>query len=530
MPKRVLAFLQVLLVIAFWSSSPPLIKLALRDLEAQEIAAMRYFGAFLVLLPWLLTRSRSTLQSLDGKAWLKLTLMGILGFTVGNTALFLGLKTLNATTGAFLMNGIPLITLILGAILLKEHPGHLQWLGVAVALAGGVIYFWGNVELNQREGVLWLVVAVVSLASYGLFGRSMAKGRGADPIILTAIPMGIGAGLLLALDWPSSLPSGATLEATDLVVADLEKRLEDIEEKQDIVEKELDALQKRIKHLSEERRELDKINATIRSLLEEIEEGEKSLVEKSKELEEIKHVSFEKDEYERKIIEKNKVYEEYQLVLEEYNNKKDENNRLKLELEKARGNKKVLEQKIGSIKEQVDNLERIKKRIGDETADLEYLQLLVDIMSSFRTDLISRIRPMLSAYASEFFERLTDGKYKLIELDEDYNIKILDDGRAYGIKRFSGGEEDLANLCLRLAISEIVSERADRQFNFIILDEIFGSQDSIRRQNIMQALNALSSKFRQIFLITHIEDIKNFMENVIHVIENEDGTSYVKVD
>ena len=310
----------------------------------------------------------------------------------------------------------------------------------------------------------------------------------------------------------------------------LSEQIKKIEEKQDIVEKELDALQKRIKHLSEERRELDKINATIRSLLEEIEEGEKSLVEKNKELEEIKHVSFEKDEYEKKIIEKNKVYEEYQLVLEEYNNKKDENNRLKLELEKAKGNKKVLEQKIGSIKEQVDNLERIKKRIGDETVDLEYLQLLVDIMSSFRTDLISRIRPMLSAYASEFFERLTDGKYKLIELDEDYNIKILDDGRAYGIKRFSGGEEDLANLCLRLAISEIVSERADRQFNFIILDEIFGSQDSIRRQNIMQALNALSSKFRQIFLITHIEDIKNFMENVIHVIENEDGTSYVKVD
>ena len=310
----------------------------------------------------------------------------------------------------------------------------------------------------------------------------------------------------------------------------LSEQIKKIEEKQDIVEKELDALQKRIKHLSEERRELDKINATIRSLLEEIEEGEKSLVEKSKELEEIKHVSFEKDEYERKIREKNKVYEEYQLVLEEYSNKKDENNRLKLELEKAKGNKKVLEQKIESIKGQINDLERIKKRIGDETVDLEYLQLLVEIMSSFRTDLISRIRPMLSAYASEFFERLTDGKYKLIELDEDYNIKILDDGRAYGIKRFSGGEEDLANLCLRLAISEIVSERADRQFNFIILDEIFGSQDSIRRQNIIQALNALSSKFRQIFLITHIEDIKNFMENVIHVIENEDGTSYVKVD
>ena len=310
----------------------------------------------------------------------------------------------------------------------------------------------------------------------------------------------------------------------------LSEQIEKIEEEQKVIEKKLDALRKKNKYLSEERRESDKINTTIRNILEEIEKEEKNLEEKSKELEEIKDVSFEEEEYERKVVEKRKAYEEYQLALKEYNNKKDENNKLKLELEKIKGNKNLLEQKIESIKEQIKSLEEIRKKIESETIDLEYLQLLVEIMTSFRTDLISRIRPMLSAYASEFFERLTDGKYKLIELDEEYNIRILDNGETYGIKRFSGGEEDLANLCLRLAISEIVSERADRQFNFIILDEIFGSQDNIRRQNILQALNALSSKFRQIFLITHIDDIKNFMENVIYVVENEDGTSYIKIE
>jgi exonuclease SbcC len=89
---------------------------------------------------------------------------------------------------------------------------------------------------------------------------------------------------------------------------------------------------------------------------------------------------------------------------------------------------------------------------------------------------------------------------------------------------------DLANLCLRLAISEVITERAGGLFNFIILDEIFGSQDMIRRQNIMKALNSLSSKFRQIFLITHIEDIKNHMENIILVSENESGISTVKIE
>jgi len=107
---------------------------------------------------------------------------------------------------------------------------------------------------------------------------------------------------------------------------------------------------------------------------------------------------------------------------------------------------------------------------------------------------------------------------------------VYDNGSCYSIERFSGGEEDLANLCLRLAISEVITERAGGIFNFIILDEIFGSQDTIRRQNIMHALNSLSSKFRQIFLVTHVEDVKNYMENTVTVVETESGISAIKLE
>ena len=156
--------------------------------------------------------------------------------------------------------------------------------------------------------------------------------------------------------------------------------------------------------------------------------------------------------------------------------------------------------------------------------------MLSDIMSSFRTNLISRIKPALSSYASDFFSQLTDEKYQGIELDEQYNLMVYDGGIPYNIERFSGGEEDLANLCLRLAISEVITERAGGLFNFIILDEIFGSQDMIRQQNIMKALNGLSSKFRQILLITHIEDIKNHVENIILVKETENNISSIKLE
>jgi exonuclease SbcC len=151
--------------------------------------------------------------------------------------------------------------------------------------------------------------------------------------------------------------------------------------------------------------------------------------------------------------------------------------------------------------------------------------MLTEVMDSYRSYLISQIRPSLSQHASELFAELTDGKYSEIELDEDYNLLLYDQGSAYGIERFSGGEEDLANLCMRLAISEIITERAGSVFQFIILDEIFGSQDDIRKQNIIKALNGFSSKFRQIFLITHVDDIKQFTEHTIEVTEDDTGAS-----
>jgi exonuclease SbcC len=100
----------------------------------------------------------------------------------------------------------------------------------------------------------------------------------------------------------------------------------------------------------------------------------------------------------------------------------------------------------------------------------------------------------------------------------------------YPLSRFSGGEGDLANLCLRLAISRVIADRSGSNVDFLILDEIFGSQDQTRKRNIMLTLNQLAKQFHQIILITHIEDVKDFMENVINVKEREDGTSYVTVE
>ena len=308
------------------------------------------------------------------------------------------------------------------------------------------------------------------------------------------------------------------------------KEIKSVEENKDRFFREYQALQKKRKYLQNQTREKERIETTIENMNSEISQEKTELKNKEQKFKAIETVMFDLKELETVNVQFDEFYKRYQETLEQRDNKKDELNALKIELERRESDGRLVIQKIDNYKDKISELEEYKNKIKDEKTVVQHLSMLSEVMSSFRTHLISRIRPTLSFYASDFFERLTDGKYREIELDEDYDLRVYDNGVSYSIARFSGGEEDLANLCLRLAISEVITERAGGVFNFIILDEIFGSQDNIRQQNIIKALNSFSSKFRQIFLITHIDEIKNFMENAITVLEEESGVSKIKIE
>ena len=86
----------------------------------------------------------------------------------------------------------------------------------------------------------------------------------------------------------------------------------------------------------------------------------------------------------------------------------------------------------------------------------------------------------------------------------------------------SGGEEDLANLVLRLAISQMIAERSGQSFSLLILDEVFGSLDESRRQHVLELLRSLHHRFEQVIVITHIEGVRDGLDRVISVRYNEE--------
>lgn len=158
---------------------------------------------------------------------------------------------------------------------------------------------------------------------------------------------------------------------------------------------------------------------------------------------------------------------------------------------------------------------RIRTEIESLLADRGTLEGARTAMEGFKTALIGRIRPALARKASLLLRELTEGRYSDLALDEEYEVSIGIAGRMRPIRECSGGEQDIANLCLRLAISELVTESTGIGATFVVLDEVLGSQDEDRRAAIMELLPRLGGHFSQILMVAHIPSVQDQFGQVI---------------
>jgi DNA repair protein SbcC/Rad50 len=161
------------------------------------------------------------------------------------------------------------------------------------------------------------------------------------------------------------------------------------------------------------------------------------------------------------------------------------------------------------VREQQRSLES-ERRVHDEL-DSAYGEL--------RTELNARLRPELGEIAGSFLTDLTDDRYNEFELDENYEIILIGGGVPRQV--ISGGEEDLANLVLRLAISQLIAERSGQPFSLLVLDEVFGSLDDQRRANVVELLRRLQDRFEQVIVITHIDAVRDGLDRVLEVTVDE---------
>jgi drug/metabolite transporter (DMT)-like permease len=196
--RHLLAVGEALLVSLIWSSTFVIVKLGLESLGPLTIAGLRYFLGSLILAPALLINKPSR-EPISGNLWLRLILIGISSYTVGNGALFWGLKYIPATTGSFLMSLTPLLVLAGGALWLKEIPTRRQSLGVLLSLIGSGLFFSTGLLPGEPIGLGIFAVGLLGFMSFSLLGRSVARERSLDTLRLTTLPLLLGGAFTLFL-------------------------------------------------------------------------------------------------------------------------------------------------------------------------------------------------------------------------------------------------------------------------------------------------------------------------------------------
>jgi len=169
----------------------------------------------------------------------------------------------------------------------------------------------------------------------------------------------------------------------------------------------------------------------------------------------------------------------------------------------------------GQAAKRIEDRARRAREADAVALSLKTNQELDHALGDLRNELNAALRPDLSELASVFLRDLTNGRYTELELDEDYVTTLLDEGEPKGV--ISGGEEDIANLALRLAISQMIAERAGQPLSLLILDEIFGSLDDDHRAAVVELLRSLADRFPQVILITHIDSVRDGFDRIVRV-------------
>ena len=188
-------YLLLILAAAFWGGNFNIARAFNAEIPPMSLSFWRWAVAGLILLPFVLKPMLAQWQSFREHVWLVFAL-SILGVTGFNTLVYTGLQTTTATNGVLMQSINPIFIIILSILLLREHAGLRQWLGVVLSLLGALVIpvrgAIGNLlQLDFHAGDLIILIAVVDWALYTVLLRKLPSELKGLPILGFTVVIGL---------------------------------------------------------------------------------------------------------------------------------------------------------------------------------------------------------------------------------------------------------------------------------------------------------------------------------------------------
>ena len=212
--------------------------------------------------------------------------------------------------------------------------------------------------------------------------------------------------------------------------------------------------------------------------------------------------------------------------------------RIECQLEEIETQLQEAQQAVGAQQQKIEDIkDALEKRdaLGDELdaaqQELERWQRLHEIIprNDLRDFALEIMFKQMGSLANEQLKYLTSERYQL-KVESIGNLTVIDRWNANEerpVQTLSGGESFLTSLALALALSELSSGRA--QLNSLFLDEGFGTLDSETLDTAIAALEGLQMQGRNIYLISHIQELTRRLPVKINVRKRGNGSSSVKI-
>jgi drug/metabolite transporter (DMT)-like permease len=197
--SKVKSLLQAILVVSIWATSWVMIKIGLEDIPPFTFAGLRYFLAFLVLLPLAFRKTnRMEIRNLKRADWANLVMLGLFYYTINQGAIYAALAHLPAVSVSLVLSFTSIFTAWIAGRSLGEKLTTLQWLGLALNLLGAFLYFYPvQIPTNQIIGLIFAFAAMIGNSFGTVLGRKANLSDQVSPLTITIISMGVGSVALL---------------------------------------------------------------------------------------------------------------------------------------------------------------------------------------------------------------------------------------------------------------------------------------------------------------------------------------------
>ncbi|MEK6917229.1 MAG: hypothetical protein AABW92_05810, partial [Nanoarchaeota archaeon] len=177
---------------------------------------------------------------------------------------------------------------------------------------------------------------------------------------------------------------------------------------------------------------------------------------------------------------------------------------------------KSLTENIENFEKKLKDMDKIKLKIKELGQILEWFDtFFLNLMSNMEKHIMVSIHREFNSLVKEWFSILIDDID--IDLDEEFSVKITQDGYETTVEGLSGGEKTSVALAYRLALNKVINDLIPRikTKDLIILDEPTDGFSTEQLDKVRDVLRALNMK--QTIIVSHEPKMESFVNNIIRI-------------